>query len=1072
MIGSMFSLLFKDVFICRRPGYVFLVLACWLSVGCMSAVADSLRDGFHDPSDSARPHTWWHWMNGHVSSEGITRELEAMKEAGLGGFTLFNASEGTPAAGPVDYMSEEWWALLEHTLAEADRLGLEMGIHNSAGWASTGGPWVTPEKAMQEVVWTETRVAGPTTFDGVLDIPEPALGIERDMARNPEVNQRYYVPREQVRGYYRDIALFAFPTLGSDVQGRPFRLENWRVKAGFAKLRGGYSPDKRRAPVEDRIDPDEIIELTSVLDSDGRLVWEVPPGDWTLLRIGYQPTGRQNHPAPVDGRGLEINKLSADAVDHHWSNSIAKVIHAAGNYAGGTFNSVLIDSYEVGHQNWNHSFAQDFRHLRGYDLNAYLPALTGRVIGDVKTTERFLWDFRKTISDLMVRNYYGRFAELSRGSGLTFSAEAYGRYGNFDDFLASGVPHRPMAEWWAFRNSPYHSVTAKLSASAAHTYGRPVVDSEAFTGPPDSIFEEHPYSLKAQGDYFFTRGVNRFSFHTFAHDPYNKPPGIGLGTYGSRFDSRNTWWPYARAWMDYLARCQYMLQEGRFVADLLYFTGEDAPQEATPREALVPPPPAGFDYDFGTREILEQIEVRDGRLELPSGMSYRVLVLPESPHMRPGVLRTIEKLVAAGAVVVGPKPELTPGLEGGREAEEELLRLANRLWGESDGSSVTVNGHGEGRIYWGQCLDSVIAELGLKPAFAFELLSEDDFGETQYPGDGVEFIHRRAGETDYYFISNQHHASKRIEATFRVSGQMPELWHPDTGRTGDAPRFRSTADGRTAVMLDLGPADSVFVVFRRPIRDHSGVVAVEGPQGSALDPILHRGNGRLSLRSREGGEFLLEMSDGSRKMATVSPAPAAIELAGAWEVSFPEGWGAPERIEIPELMCWTNHADYDVRHFSGTASYRKEVELADELFHEDVVLTLDLGGVKVLAEVWVNGRNLGVLWKQPYAVEVTDAMQPGSNQLEIRVTNLWVNRILGDRRYPDDLEWTGDTGSTARGEGLAKFPDWVVNGGPRPSSERKTFVTWRWPHMEDKDLLPSGLLGPVRLIAEREVNVD
>ncbi len=1056
----------------KRSKFFLLGLAFSLGVGCPAALAGSLEDGFRNPSDTARPHTWWHWMNGHVSSEGITRELEAMKEAGLGGFTLFNASEGTPAAGPVDYLSEEWWALLEHTMREADRLGLEMGIHNSAGWATTGGPWVTPELAMQEVVWTEKRVAGPATFDGVLEIPEPALGIERDMARDPEVNQRYYVPREKVRGYYRDIALFAFPTLGSDVSGRPFRLENWRPKAGFAKLRGGYSPDDRLAPVEDRIDPSEMIELTSRLDSDGRLVWDVPPGDWTLLRIGYQPTGRQNHPAPVGGRGLEIDKLSAAAVDHHWSNSIAKIIHAADDNAGGAFNAVLIDSYEVGHQNWNHSIAQDFRHQRGYDLTGYLPALTGRVVGDVETTERFLWDFRKTINDLMVRNYFGRFAELSRGSGLTFSAQTYGIYGNFDDFLASGVPDRPMTEWWAFRNSPYYAVTAKMSSSAANTYGRKIVDSEAFTGPPDSIFEEHPYSLKAQGDYFFTLGVNRYTFHTFVHDPYNVPPGIGLGTYGSRFDSRNTWWPYARAWTDYVARCQHMLQEGRFVADLLYFTGEDAPQEGTPRDGLVPPPLAGFDYDFGTREILERIEVRDGHLELPSGMSYRVLVLPDSPHMRPDVLRTIEELVAAGAVVVGPKPERVPGLEGGVEAEEKLLRLADRLWGESDGEPVTVSRYGEGRIHRGAPLESILAEMELKPDFSFELLSEGDFGETQYPGDGVEYIHRRADDADYYFVSNQHHKPKRIEATFRISGRLPELWHPDTGRTEIAPRFRDTGDGRTAVTLDLDPAGSLFVVFRRPIEGHSGVVAVEGGDGGSNDVCLRRNGETLVLRSREPGDFQVTMEGGQVKQATVASVPAPVDLSGPWEVSFPEGWGAPERIEIPELICWTGHEDYDVRHFSGTATYRKELDLHDDLFKDDVVLTLDLGAVEVLAEVWVNGRNLGVLWKQPYAVEVTDALQPGNNDMEIRVTNLWVNRILGDRRYPDDLEWTGDTGSTARGEGLAEFPDWVIDGTARPASERKTFVTWRWPHMEDKELLPSGLLGPVRVIAEIEAEVN
>ena len=1037
------------------------------TTSCLQASElDSLERGFRVPPNSAKPYTWWHWMNGHVTRAAITRDLEAMKQAGLGGFTLCNVSEGTPP-GPVAYMSDAWWDLFRYTVSEAKGLGLEMGIGNCAGWSSSGGPWVTPDYAMQEVVWTEKRVNGPVELDEKLEITEPALGIERDMARNPEINKRYYVPREQVRGYYRDIALLAFPTLKGDEGQKPFRLKNWRAKAGFTKLQVDDSPEAGNAPVSEIIDPNRIVDLTSRLDNEGRLKWSVPPGEWTLLRLGYQPTGRQNHPAPLEGRGLEIDKLSTAAADFYWKHSIAKLIHAAGDQTGRTFNGVLIDSYEVGHQNWSASFPQDFRLLRGYDLHTYLPALTGRIVGDVDVTEKFLWDFRKTLSDLMVRNYYGRFAELSHQSGLKLSVEPYGTYGNTDDFTVAGTPDIPMTEWWALKNHAEHLGLAKLASSSAHTYGRSIADSEAFTGSPDRIFEEHPYSLKAQGDYFFCRGINRFSLHTFVHDPYKKLPGFGLGAYGSRFDPRNTWWPFAHAWLDYVARCQFVLQQGRFVADLLYFAGEDAPQVCKASAELAPAPPAGYDYDFCNREILDQLAVKGDHLVLPSGMSYRVMVLPSTRYMRPETLRKIEELVIAGATVVGPKPMRVPGLGGGKAEEAQLRGIADRLWGKCDGQAVTMNSHGLGRIYWGRPIAMICNDLKVAPDFSFQIQGDDRLGTTPYPGNGVEFIHRRVGNADVYFISNQHYQPQAIEALFRVKQQLPEIWHPDTGETEIAPQFRSAADGRTALTLGLDPAGSMFVVFRRPLNDACGVVAVER-KGGAASVTLRRDGDRLLLRSREAGEFTLKTTRGGSLTAIIPKIPPPITLTGPWRVYFPAGWGAPERIELPQLISWTQHDHPDVRHFSGTATYRLELDIPADRLGEGYRQSLDLGDVQVIAEVFVNGTNLGVLWKAPYAADVTRVLRPGKNLFEIRVANLWVNRLIGDQQYPDDCQWLTNIGTSPKGAGLVNIPDWVVNDTPRPSVQRKTFTGWRWPHLENKELLPSGLLGPVRLVTEVE----
>ena len=1029
---------------------------------------DDLSQGFMTPAPAYGPHTWWHWMNGHITREGITRDLEAMKQAGLAGFTMFNVTEGIPP-GPVKFASEPWWEMVTHTIDESERLGLDMGVMICAGWATTAGPWVTPDMAMQEVVWTERRVQGPVIFEGQLDIPEPALGIERDMKRDPEINKRYYVDREQVRGHYRDIALLAFPTLRGDIAGDPVRLDGWWGKSGFEKL-SEYTTQTAGVAEYDRIDAEQIIDLTALLDADGRLRWDVPPGDWTLLRMGYQPTGRQNHPAPVEGRGLEIDKLSAAAADLHWKHLIAKIVHVAGERTGKTFTRVLIDSYEAGHQNWSHSFAGDFRNLMGYDLTSYLPALTGRIIGAVDETERFLWDFRKTISDLIVENYYGRFASLCKQSGLQLAVEGYGRYGNTDDFIASGSGDIPMCEWWVFANSSYHTATAKLASSAASTYGSQIVDSEAFTGSNNRIFEEYPFAFKAQGDYFFCLGVNRYTYHTFVHDPYMIPPGFGLGSNGSRFDTRNTWWPYVDSYLDYVSRCQYMLQQGHTVADLLYYVGEDAPKAAKPRNEFNPVPPDGLDYEFCSREILDRLQVRDGQLVLPGGSSYRMLVLLTGDRLSLEEMLHIERLVLDGAVVVGAQPSRVSGLNEAASEESGMLEVARRLWGKADGQSVTQHAYGKGRVYWGKPLEEICAGLGILPDFSFELYGDEVYGETQYPGNGMEYIHREIEGAAVYFVSNQHHREKHLEAFFRVGGRVPELWDPSTGRIEDAAVYRTLPDGRTGVTLRLDPAGSVFVVFRRQSGNTPSVTRLEH-EGNPVYGHLYREGGRLMLRSSVAGTYRVYDSQGGSRTVTIGELPDAVGLEGAWQADFEPGRGAPKHATLEGLQCLSSHDLAGIRHFSGTVAYRKEFDVARGMLSRGRRVTLDLGDVQVIARVYMNGQDMGVLWKEPYAVDVTGALRPGRNKLEVHVANQWVNRILGDLQEPDDCVWTSKTGSTAPGLSLEYVPEWVIEGTPRPSSGRKAFVAWKWPHFQNKDLLPSGLIGPVRLVNEMTVRV-
>jgi hypothetical protein len=429
------------------------------SVAASQDVVGKLRKSFLQPPPSAHPHTWWHWVNDNVTKEGITADLEALAKAGVGGVQIFHVDVGVPS-GPVKYYSPQWFALFRHAVREAARLGLEVCIHNCAGWSSSGGPWVKPEHAMQIVVTSQVRVKGPTKFEGKLPQPETRAG------------------------YYRDIAVLAFPTPKGEL-----RIENLRAKAAYNRANNIVPARDRPVPPESVIKRASIINLTDRLQPDGMLVWDVPEGDWTILRVGHTPTGKDNHPATPEGRGLEVDKMSREALDAFWQNAIAPLLREAGPLAGKVFNNVLVDSYEVGCQNWTPKFPEEFRKRRGYDLTPFLPVLAGYVVEGIEISERFLWDFRRTIADLFAENYYGYFAELCRKHGLLFSTEPYGN-GPFEDLVCGGRADIPMGEFWVGGGA---IGTCKIAASAAHVYGRQIVGAEAFTArPEEGRWRTHP----------------------------------------------------------------------------------------------------------------------------------------------------------------------------------------------------------------------------------------------------------------------------------------------------------------------------------------------------------------------------------------------------------------------------------------------------------------------------------------------------------------------------------------------------------------------------------------------------
>jgi hypothetical protein len=1000
-----------------------LMTSIWLAGAFAAATAEPLADGFLNPPASAKPHTWWHRMNGHITREGITADFEAMQRVGIGGAQVFDVSDGVPA-GPVSYMSAKWRELTKHAITEADRLGLEICLHNCGGWSSSGGPWITPEFSMQKTVFSEKRLQGPAVFDGKL--PEPKAN----------------------ENFYRDIAVLAFPTPAGELKGVGFRITNWLQKSGVSikgkKISDLPGPDTRAVPPGDVIAFDKIINLT------GRKTWQVPAGEWTIVRFGYTSTGVPNHPAPVGGQGLECDKFSAAAAKLAWQNTVANVIADTGPLAGKTFNSVLIDSYEVGLQNWTPLMAEKFRQARGYDLVPYLVCATGRVVGSLDQSERFLWDFRRTQADLYLKEYVGTFADLCHQHGMVLSCEPYGP-GNFNHMEVGNLADIPMGEFWTAQPKRY-GWTGKLAAAAANANGRKFVGAEAFTAMPHVAWIGTPANLKTEGDYFFCQGINRFIFHTYVHQPWmNVLPGMTMGPHGMQNNRNNTWFEQGAAWIKYLTRCQYLLQEGRSVVDLCYILSEDSPvgnslaQRLPPKSfdgktavespvddshvnELRPTPPKGYDYDVAAASTVMKMTVKDGQVVLPSGMSYRVLVLTESQRMRPALAQKIAELIKAGAVVVGERPTRSPSLENYPACDEQVKQL---------GLAISE-----------QTLEQALAKIHLAP-------------DAQFSDGEMEYLHRKIGAADAYFVSNQKEKPVAAEATFRVSGREPELWYPQTGRMEAAPVYRQTSDGRTVVALDLAAADSVFVVFRKPARADAAVAFThDGQPGRTA--MLHREGDGLVVSAVQAGAYAVKTAQGKTLAAQVADAPLPFLLTGPWSVKFPAGWGAPEQIELPQLVSWTQNANPDIKHFSGTATYAKDFELSANRASKT---TLDLGRVAEMAEVWLNGKNLGVVWKAPYEVDVTSAVRPGSNHLEVRVVNLWNNRLIGDFGLPAD-EAFGKMGP--RGVSINAIPNWLVTGGPKPERTRKTFVTWQH-FAADAPLQESGLLGPVRLLFAQDV---
>ncbi len=1144
--------------------FKLIVVICGLTILTSTISDPSLEEGFVNPTSEYGPRTWWHWLNENITKDGITKDLEAMQSIGYKGVHMANLPQGGPPETYGDDVmgSQVWLDKVEHAAKECERLGLTLGMASCEGWVS-GGPWITPELSMQDIVWSNIYLTGPV--DGTITLPQPRTN----------------------KGYYRDIAVLAFPTLPGEsvpvaalnpkissdfpeldwsalIDGDPetfVTLSDWTAEEksrfvafefnepvpvrslslelhentrdrvvnmyasddgekwvplltsrhwqahfvpgrvemidGFAERSARFiklelmktsppaamklyefnfqsarlssihtkaarqrtqppvsDPSRQVVPEDQRIQVERILDLTKNLQSNGELECELPEGEWTIIRFGHTSNGNEIGPASERAKGLESDKMSVEALMFHLdSGLVRKTYERLGPLTGKVMVGMNVDSWEASCQTWTKKFPEEFSKRRGYEMGTWLVALTGRFVDNVDKTERFLWDYRRTIGDLIAENFYGEFQKYCNKWGVYFESEAPG-IGipiQADQIQCLGKLDIPQGEFWLgpsfdprFPDWSGGQDNTKEAAVAGHVYGKEIISCEAFTsfGHHDG-FTQYPYILKPVGDRQFCKGMNEMVFHRYAHQPDDRFPGMSLGQFGLNLERTQTWWEQGRAWITYIKRCQFMLRQGRFFADVCYYYGEDVPGSAwyyvpnamDPRQKMKPVLPPGYDYDVCDRTSFDLMSVKDGLVVLPGGMRYSYLVLPEHIRYTPAALEKVYELVTAGATVIGPQPSRSPSMNDYPNADKKIQELAGKLWPEVAGPGERRVG--KGRVVTGKSFETILSEDAVKPDFNAIPGSRDS---------DVRYIHRKIESGDIYFVASQQDYPEEVLLQFRVSGKIPEIWDPMTGKMSYMPMYDDNGE-TTTVSLRMENYDSRFILFRKPSKKASVVeirkdgmtvqsVSTRVKMLPELSPEIRGASPEdAQLTVWTSGEYELIRSGGEKSSMLVKSLPSPEAASEKWMVTFQEDRGAPkEQVYFEKLESWTQRPEEGIRYFSGTATYEQVIYINRERLQKERSIHLDLGDVKYLAEVFVNDQPLGVLWKPPFRMDITNAVKVGANKVQIKITNVWKNRLIKDAQLPKEsrLTWT--------------FYPFYQNEPDAP-------------------LMESGLLGPVRVLS-------
>lgn len=1058
----------------------------------------SLKAGFMNPPDSTKPGVYWYFISGHISKEGITKDLEAMKKVGIGEVFIgdifyeppTNNSLGliaNPPMGNTPSLSEAWWDCMRHAIKEGSRIGIDISFFNSPGWSQSGGPWVKEEEAMRYLTYSDTMVSGGgnleialtkpksffqevavlaypvaevskqkpnviplnvkassiqnlldqdkttvCTFDNkenetiVLEVSFQEPILARSVTLSPTKMQFVSDIEVQVLedGDYRSLKKVRFDH-GLSLPGRgpvpdgdmiisldnitsdKFKIMLHKVPADFEladitiseafkiehatekwlnKMANRGTPPwdvfrwetPKYTAQEGVLKSDEVIDLTEGLKGD-ILKWNnVPPGKWKIMRIGMTTTGQTNRPATPSARGLEVDKLSRKALRSHFEAYMGKFITSMTPDERKSLKRVIADSYETGPQNWTDDMQESFEQVYGYSPIPWLATLTGTVVNSAEESDRFLWDLRRLIADKVADEYVGGLREICEEYGISMWLENYGHFGFPSEFLKYGGRANEIGgEFWVHRQG----IESRLAASASHIYGKNRVYAESYTSR-EIPYTVTPARLKKSGDWSYTEGINQGILHVYIHQPYtDKYPGVNAW-FGTEFNRNNTWFLQSKEWITYLRRNYFLLQQGKHMADVCFFIGEDTPVMSGWVDAELS---KGYDFDFINAEVLlEQAEVKDGRLVLQSGANYGALVLPPWNTMRPELLLKLKQLVEQGATIIGAPPEKSPSLEGYPLADVQLQETVKELWGKKEvGSKEVIHRKiGKGNVYYNGNINAILKKQGV---FEDVMLPETA---------NIKWVHRKLKDLDVYYLTNQGDMPVSFEASFRVQDKSPELWSVLDGSSRKLPEY-SNENNRTTVPLHLNVSESYFVVFKNK------------------------------------GE---ETKENTSMAFNFTPKEKVKDMDVLWDIHFKNEWvGTDFNLQKQALFDWTTATNENVKYFSGTASYKTSINLKAEDIKQSLFLNFE--HVAGIAEVKLNGVALATIWTTPYSVSISEAAKAGENMLEIDLTNNWTNQLLW--QYKQDEE-------------ARKTWEFINVLGKRP----------------DAELMPSGVFGKVWLSAE------
>lgn len=960
-------------------------------------IDNDLIYGFKNPNNQARPRAYWNWLNGDVSLSGITRDLEEAKKNGLGGLQIWDTEAmrnpfGFVPAGPA-FLGDESVKAIHHAFEEAKRLDLELGLICASGWNS-GGDWITPELAGKNLFHSGMEVEGP--------------GMIRSRLKFPDVPEECPKGSDGLPIWYMDVAVLAWP----------------------------YSENM------------QVSDLSHVLDisdkfKDGELVWDVPPGKWHIARFVCTNNGQQLIAASPNSKGYFLDFLDPEATRFHFEYIFKQLGLEKGKANQTPLKTLDDDSMELhGGIQWTKSFPSWFENQHGYSPIQWLPVFLGWEIGSQDFSDRFRYDYQKSVSDLLIYSHYTTGSEVCEEYGVQLAAEAGGPGSPFwetcpvDALKALGNVHIPRGEFWL--GNPRNLFLVKEIASASHIYGKNIVDAESWT--TWRRWRDGPYTMKKLVDRAFAEGLNRVTYHGFAHSPVEgEYPGRTYHA-GVDLNPQVSWWSQARPFMDYLARCSFMLQQGLYVADVAYYYGDQAPN-FWPLYHNVPDKPRieglgqGYEYDVVNSDvILNRMSVKDGMIVLPDGMSYRILVLPDRKDMPLEVLIKLESLVSQGATLLGPKPSEVPGLSDFSVKTQKLRELAASMWGNKD----SVSAYGKGKVISGYTPEQWLNLQGIMPDFSPE---DPCFGAS------FDFIHRETPTSHIYFVHNKTINSVKANCLFRVRKAAPQIWDPSDGSIKDQQVFQQL-ENSIRMPISLSPGGSTFVVFAknsaRPALHTITSIKSSVPEFPEEEVLLVNAKS-VVMECWQNGTYIVENEQGENFKSIVEQIPLPHTLEGGWKVEFDTAWGAPASVDFPELISWTEHKNPGIKYYSGKAVYSKSFNASMDWKSVDQKIYLDLGQIRETAEIFVNGKSAGILWKPPFRAEITEYVQEGDNELKIEVLNLWVNRLTGDKLLPEEQRFTKTNIQSDGGNWLANYSDWNEE--------------------------PAGIFGPVRVLFSKKIEV-